>query len=413
MPARLIVFLLVLSLLCACSRGEKPAQPQAAAQDTTTLLRPTAQDNAAPTAEDTAVVHKEYSYDDPEKQIRERYLSRFTEEDWEKSVKDIKHLPPSDFALLPTEIQEWLAAEGYSIPQPYDATERVNVISGDFCAAGSQDWAVLASKDEICCIIVFRHGSASDTLIASVSPERDYMDYTGNGRFGFIRQIETADPFYGEKYTPANIDSIFPSTDHFGIGGKAHGGLLYCDNGIWYSFKGYYDEMYVSPGVWLAAAEALKRLPPSAFPDLPEGIRIWMEKEGYTVPQVYGDDEPHNVISGQFYQTGVTDWALLASKDLKSRLFIFRGGTELDSSLAGPCKETGYMQGFGDGILGFSWYISTADSAYILSQFKSYDRDEEPPFPIEHDGIEDGFMDKASTVLYHREGEWHELPGAD
>ncbi|MCE5270604.1 hypothetical protein LLH00_04910, partial [bacterium] len=76
MPGRLIAFLLVLSLLCACSVGPKPAQPQAAAPNTAAPAQAAAQDNAATTAEDTAAVHTAYPHADPEKQARESYLSR-------------------------------------------------------------------------------------------------------------------------------------------------------------------------------------------------------------------------------------------------------------------------------------------------------------------------------------------------
>ncbi|MCE5270189.1 hypothetical protein LLH00_02785, partial [bacterium] len=379
-----------------------------AAPNTAAPAQAAAQDNAATTAEDTAAVHTAYPHADPEKQARESYLSRVTEEGLEKSVKDIKHLPPSDFALLPSEIQVWLAAEGYSIPQPYDSTERVNVISGDFCAAGSQDWAVLASKDEMCCIIVFRHGSASDTLLAAVSPERDYMGYTGNGRFGFIRQIETADPFYGEKYTPVNIDSIFPSTDHYGIGGKDHGGLLYCDNGIWYSFEGYYDEMYLSPGVWLAATEAVKRLPPSAFPDLPAPAREWLEKEGYTIPQSNYTRNPHNVIYGSFYVADTLDWAVLASRDLESRVIVFRRGVEPDTSTKTLTQDLDYMQGNGP-YIEFQRYIEAVDRSYIASGFKL----EQEALPLDHEGIEISKLDRWSYVLYQYNGQWYKISESD
>ena len=46
------------------------------------------------------------------------------------------------------------------------------------------------------------------------------------------------------------------------------------------------------------------RLPPSAFPELPKSIRRELERRGCTIPQVWADKKPQNVIKGEFTRKG-------------------------------------------------------------------------------------------------------------
>lgn len=55
------------------------------------------------------------------------------------------------------------------------------------------------------------------------------------------------------------------------------------------------------------------RLPPSAFPEMPTNIRRELERRGCTIPKVWADKRPHNVIKGEFTGKGQTDWAVLLS----------------------------------------------------------------------------------------------------
>jgi len=154
------------------------------------------------------------------------------------------------------------------------------------------------------------------------------------------------------------------------------------------------------------AALHIKRLPPSAFPDLPAPAREWLEKEGYSIPQSFESDEPHNVICGHFYEGETLDWAVLASRDLESRIIVFRGGIEPDTSIDSSYEDSGYLEGFGDGTMSFARLIESIDSSYIIINYKMNDK----LFPIDHQGIENIQLDGFSTyALYQQRNEWYGL----
>jgi hypothetical protein len=61
--------------------------------------------------------------------------------------------------------------------------------------------------------------------------------------------------------------------------------------------------------------------------------------------------------------------------------------------------------------LGYSRAISAVGKNHILDYYKAYGGTEPPP--IEHQGINDAFAEKASVVRYFYRGKWLELQGAD
>src|ERR1700694_2759659 len=73
-------------------------------------------------------------------------------------------------------------------------------------------------------------------------------------------------------------------------------------------------------------------LAPSAFPELPENIRRELERRGCTVPQVWEDRKPHNVIKGELIRKGQIDWAVLCSLNRVSSILIFRNASEQNPS---------------------------------------------------------------------------------
>ncbi len=59
----------------------------------------------------------------------------------------------------------------------------------------------------------------------------------------------------------------------------------------------------------------------------------------------------------------------------------------------------------------YSRAITPAGKAYITQQYKAYGG--APPPPIDHQGINDAFVGKASVVNYLYRGKWLQLAGAD
>lgn len=167
-----------------------------------------------------------------------------------------------------------------------------------------------------------------------------------------------------------------------------------------------------APEEWQAAARTVRRLPPDSFPQLPGAIRSALAARGCTVPQSFVEGRPHNVISGRFAPTQQRDWAVLCSHHDSSSILIFwdSGGAVSPDEL-GWTADAGFLQDTGAGRIGYSRVIAVARPerirAYVAASGGPL------PRPLDHDGIEDEFAEKASTVLYWEKGRWVTLTGAD
>ncbi len=154
------------------------------------------------------------------------------------------------------------------------------------------------------------------------------------------------------------------------------------------------------------------RLSPQEFVELPQNLRVDLEKCGCLIPQVFGIEKKHNVISGEFNQKGKKDWAVLCSKNEMTSILVYWKGSEKNASDIFPASESNYMQvTVGDGTMGFSRAIDTVGKDFIMSHYKEFGGPKPPK--IEHDAINNAFVEKASTVLYFHQGKWIELTGAD
>ncbi|MBL8213143.1 MAG: hypothetical protein JNK87_20670 [Bryobacterales bacterium] len=67
----------------------------------------------------------------------------------------------------------------------------------------------------------------------------------------------------------------------------------------------------------------------------------------------------------------------------------------------------------GNGKMGFSRAIGVATKAFILERYNAYGGPKPPP--INHQGIDDAFVEKASSVhyFYFYRGKWIGLQGSD
>ncbi len=162
---------------------------------------------------------------------------------------------------------------------------------------------------------------------------------------------------------------------------------------------------------WEQAEREIKRLPPSAFSKLPVAVVKQLEAHGCAIPQVFDKPEPHNVIRGQFARKSQIDWAVLCSKKGSSTILVFWGkptkcGTELALT-----EERNFLQEIENGRIGYSRMIAPAGAHYILEHYKRYGGAKPPP--LDHDGIEDAFLGKASVVHYCYSGKWLRLSDTD
>ena len=164
---------------------------------------------------------------------------------------------------------------------------------------------------------------------------------------------------------------------------------------------------------WQAANKATVRLKPSAFPDLPVTVRRYLERRGCEIPQAFSANKsPHNVVRGQFTSAAQTDIAVLCSKDQVSSVLVFRGGTTSAVAVLARHPDEGFLQVIdAGGVVGYSRALSVASPSYIREHYAAYGGPKPPS--LDHDGINDIFIEKASIVWYWYRGRWLQLQGAD
>ncbi len=137
-------------------------------------------------------------------------------------------------------------------------------------------------------------------------------------------------------------------------------------------------------------------LDPSQLRELPAVIRADMEKLGCRVPKFMKWDARHNVIQGQFLKPGQTDWAVLCTVGDKTGILLYPGGAASDlpmlrSEPTDPVRTIHVI------------------SAFVLQKRAVRDRPDQTPPAFDHDGIEDGPIQKPGRVIYHSDDEWVEL----
>jgi hypothetical protein len=151
--------------------------------------------------------------------------------------------------------------------------------------------------------------------------------------------------------------------------------------------------------------------PPSAFAELPAKVRLVLQSRGCRIPQTYEGSGPHNVIQGRFATPGQSDWAVLCSKERNSSILIFWNGSDAAPAEIHSAPDSNYLTPLENGKAGFSRAISRVGKDFILEHYKAYGGPAPPP--LDHDGINDEFLEKGSTVHYFYRGQWLMLTGSD
>lgn len=137
-------------------------------------------------------------------------------------------------------------------------------------------------------------------------------------------------------------------------------------------------------------------LEPKQLREVPALIKADLEKRGCKIPRFTKWDARHNVIQGQFLKPGQRDWAVLCRHQDRSSILIYPGSAATDVQTLRSETHDPYR------------IIHTA-TAFVLQKRAIRDKltDSAPPF--DHDGIEDGPIQKVALVLYYHDGEWIEF----
>jgi hypothetical protein len=159
------------------------------------------------------------------------------------------------------------------------------------------------------------------------------------------------------------------------------------------------------------AERQIVRLPPTAFPMLPVAIVRELQRRNCTIPQEVFSKTPNNVVRGQFAKRRQVDWAVLCSVNGASRILVFWNGSANSPAELPAAEDKDYLQGLGGAKIGFSRGISAVGKDYITQHYQAHGGPKPPP--IDHQGIDDAFLEKASVVQYFFEGKWLQLTGSD
>lgn len=288
-------------------------------------------------------------------------------------------------AEIPRELQDRINRQG-CVNTP--SLERSTIVSGEFVARGQRDWMVAcALSDSDWAIFHYWGGTARC--------EGDLVRLRPNTKLAKspIAEMRVAAGQDQRQTPPLNHDGLVEDDASERV-------TLYCTGRIWavVSQHSHYDPESV------AAAARVSRLAARSFPKIPEPIRRRIEADGCRVPQISFAKQPNNAIAGQFAKQGQTDWAILCSRNDRTSIRIYWGGSATCQPIDMPRDDIEFLEDDE-----FAYSLSTASITQLREAAAAHP--EEAPLingrlpPLTHDGIDFG-SEKASTASYCNGGRW-------
>ena len=156
----------------------------------------------------------------------------------------------------------------------------------------------------------------------------------------------------------------------------------------------------------------VRRISPSKFDSLPAIVREVLVTRRCLVPQPFMAKSPRNAILGSFTEKGVREWAVVCSiKDTSQILIVDAGNGAVKDSL-GRSADTNWIQGMGERQWGFSRVLGVFHKE-LMQDWVQDDEGRPFPRPIDHDAINEGFLEKASVAYYRADGIWYRATTSD
>ena len=159
------------------------------------------------------------------------------------------------------------------------------------------------------------------------------------------------------------------------------------------------------------ATGKIRRLPLEAFPELPPVVAGVLRARNCRAPQPTAADPPRNVIRGEFFAKGERGWAVLCSVNNSTALLAFRNDRDANPDTVVTIDDENSLQGLDGKNFAYSREITAAGRDFIMRHYRAYGGPEPPP--LDHQGIDDAFLGKASVTWYFHNGKWLRLQGAD
>jgi hypothetical protein len=99
-------------------------------------------------------------------------------------------------------------------------------------------------------------------------------------------------------------------------------------------------------GAAAGADDIIRRLPSSAFSELPSSIRQTLEQRKCLIPQIWEGWKlnRHNVIRGAFFKKRQVDWAVLCSVEARSTILVFKQGSSQPVAELASANDQDFVQ---------------------------------------------------------------------
>ena len=117
------------------------------------------------------------------------------------------------------------------------------------------------------------------------------------------------------------------------------------------------------------------------------------------------------MIQGEFFRRGQKGWAVLCSSGGKSSILVFRDSYDRSPEQIAESTDKRFIIDGSQGGKIYSREISAVGQEFVLRHHLVYGGPKPPP--IDHDCIDDAFLEKASITWYWHDGDWVQLQGAD
>jgi len=150
----------------------------------------------------------------------------------------------------------------------------------------------------------------------------------------------------------------------------------------------------------------IRLLPLASFPALPAAVAEQLEQRKCMIPQTYEARAPENVVHASLERKGSSDWAVLCSVNGATTLYVF-----LQSQPGSPIalraqRNTEWLGSEMVGAYGSAWGIARRSPSQIRGPKASH-------LDVDHDGIDDAFVEKSSTTHYFQDGSWLTLENSN
>jgi hypothetical protein len=153
----------------------------------------------------------------------------------------------------------------------------------------------------------------------------------------------------------------------------------------------------------------IRMLPLASFPALPAEVAAQLEQRKCMIPQTYEARSPENVVHASLERKGSSDWAVLCSVNGATTLYVFFQSLPGAPVALRHQRNTEWLGSEVLGAYGSAWGIARRTPSQ-MRQARGFGPGR---VEVEHDGIEDAFIERSSTTHYFQDGSWITLENSN